>query len=192
MRDFNNLTKDQKHIFIWIRYIDFEFRMSIKNLNKIGYEYLINEIVNPIMIDYLFKDNNKAIELCKLGMEKVKFINGNHFHIYLFSELEKMIEMEDINNKLEFIFNKVKESGTKNSVDQFIYTVEEIGEIAEVLRCLNNDVRKKDKTKKDLAYEIGDTLITLFLITKFEGLDFFNILITGINKEYKRWSKNDS
>ena len=92
MNDFNNLTKEQKHILIWIKYIDFEFMMSAKNFNKNGYEHLINKIVNPIMNYNIFKDNNKVIELCKLGMEKVKSINGNHFHIYLFSELEKMIK----------------------------------------------------------------------------------------------------
>ena len=92
--------------------------------------------------------------------------------------------------KLEYIFNSVKKSGTKNSIKQFIYTVEEIGEIAECLRCLDGDVRKKNKTKDDLASEIGDMLITLYLITKFEDLDFFNILEKAIDKEYNRWSKN--
>ena len=89
--------------------------------------------------------------------------------------------------KMEFIFKKVKESGTKNSTEQFIYTVEEIGEIAEVLRCLSGDIRKKNKTKNDLASEIGDTLITLYLITKFEDLNFFDILKNAISKEYYRW-----
>ena len=70
--------------------------------------------------------------------------------------------------KLEYIFESVKKSGTKNSMEQFIYTVEEIGEISEVIRCLNKDVRKKNLNKNDLAFEIGDTLITLYLITKFE------------------------
>ncbi|KKM22451.1 hypothetical protein LCGC14_1625180 [marine sediment metagenome] len=91
--------------------------------------------------------------------------------------------------KLEFIYEKVRQSGTKNSTEQFIYTVEEIGEIAEVLRCLNKDIRKKNKDKNDLASEIGDTLITLYLITKFEDLDFFDILEKGIDKEYNRWKK---
>jgi NTP pyrophosphatase (non-canonical NTP hydrolase) len=91
--------------------------------------------------------------------------------------------------KLEFIYKKVRDSGTKNSTEQFIYTVEEIGEIAEVLRCLNKDVRKKNKDKNDLGSEIGDTMITLYLITKFEDLDFFDILEKAINKEYDRWSK---
>jgi len=91
--------------------------------------------------------------------------------------------------KLEFIFEKVKESGTDNSTEQFIYTVEEIGEIAEVLRCLNKDVRKKNLDKNNLASEIGDTLITLYLITKFEDLDFFDILEKAIDKEYTRWNK---
>lgn len=90
-------------------------------------------------------------------------------------------------DKLEFIFKKVKESGTKNSIKQFIYTVEEIGEIAEILRCLDGDVRKTDKDLNDLASEIGDTLITLYLITKFEDLDFFDILDKAIKKEYNRW-----
>lgn len=92
--------------------------------------------------------------------------------------------------KLESIFKKVKESGTKDSIEQFIYTVEEIGEIAEVLRSINGDLRKMNKTKYDLASEIGDTLITLYLITKFEDLDFFDILKEAINKEYKRWSES--
>ena len=91
--------------------------------------------------------------------------------------------------KLEFIFEKVKESGTNSGIEQFIYTVEEVGEIAEVLRCLNGDVRKKNKTKEDLASEIGDTLITLYLITKFEDLDFFYILKNAINKEFDRWKQ---
>ncbi len=99
-------------------------------------------------------------------------------------------------SKLEYIFNKVKESGTKNSTEQFIYVVEEIGEIAEVLRCLNNDIRKKGKTKKDLAMdlamEIGDTLITLYLTARFEGLDFFEILRSAIEKEYNRWSNDNT
>lgn len=90
--------------------------------------------------------------------------------------------------KLEFIFEKVKESGTRSSIQQFIYTVEEIGEIAEVLRCIYGDVRKTDKDLNDLASEIGDTLITLYLITKFESLDFFDIFNSALNKEYNRWS----
>ena len=93
-------------------------------------------------------------------------------------------------DKLEFIFEKVKESGTKNSIKQFLYTVEEVGEIAEVLRSINGDLRKKNLDKNDLASEIGDTLITLYLITKFEDLDFFDILDKAIKKEYKRWSES--
>ena len=100
-----------------------------------------------------------------------------------------MSKEEERLRKLELIYKKVKESGTKNSTEQFIYTVEEIGEIAEVLRCLNKDVRKKNKDRNDLASEIGDTLITLYLITKFENLDFFDILEKAIDKEYTRWSK---
>ena len=93
-------------------------------------------------------------------------------------------------DKLEFIFKKIKESGTKSGIQQFIYTVEEIGEIAEVLRCIYGDVRKMDKDLNDLASEIGDTLITLYLITKFESLDFFDILDKAIEKEYNRWNKS--
>jgi len=99
-----------------------------------------------------------------------------------------MINKKNEIKKLEFIYKKVQESGTKNSIEQFVYTVEEIGEIAEVLRCLNKDVRKKNKDKNDLGSEIGDTLITLYLITKFEDLDFFNIFKKAIDKEYNRWS----
>ena len=104
-------------------------------------------------------------------------------------KLEKLLFLEKMENKLKFIFKEVRKSGTKNSIEQFIYTIEEIGEIAEVLRCLNKDVRKKDLNKNNLASEIGDTLITLSLIAQFENLNFFDILYEGINKEYNRWNK---
>lgn len=100
-----------------------------------------------------------------------------------------LIEVEI--EKLESIFEKVKESGTKNSTEQFIYVVEEIGEIAEVLRCMNKDIRKGKMNKKHLASEIGDTLITLYLVAMFENLDFFDILEKAINKEYNKWNKED-
>jgi len=89
--------------------------------------------------------------------------------------------------KLEYIFEKVKQSGTKNSLQQFIYTVEEIGEIAEVLRSMYGDLRKNNLHHNHLIQEIGDTLITLYLLSKFEDLDFFEIFEFAINKEYKRW-----
>ena len=94
-------------------------------------------------------------------------------------------------NKLEFIFKKVKESGTKNSIKQFVYVIEEIGEIAEILRILDGDERKSNKNKRDLASEIGDTLITLYLIAQFEDLDFHNILNNAIDKEYNRWKSKE-
>ncbi|MFW9873040.1 MAG: MazG nucleotide pyrophosphohydrolase domain-containing protein [Candidatus Thorarchaeota archaeon] len=94
---------------------------------------------------------------------------------------------KDYKNKLDFIFESVKKSGTKNSIKQFVYTIEEVGEIAECPRVMDGDSRKNNKDKEDLGSEIGDLLITLFLITKFENLDFFKILDNVINKEYYRW-----
>lgn len=97
--------------------------------------------------------------------------------------------MIKINNELKFrlnyIFDLVSNTGTNNVTQQFIYTVEEIGEIAEVLRCMNGDARKVIHIE-NLGKEIGDTLITLFLMTKFERIDFFKILESAINKEYIR------
>ena len=51
-------------------------------------EKLAKEYAEGLLIKKAFK----IIELCKEGADGIKFINGDHFHIYLFLELEKMIK----------------------------------------------------------------------------------------------------
>jgi hypothetical protein len=86
------MNSEKQHIWIWVKFMDYEFRSRLNGYNKRGYTHMIDNIINPILIYHLFKDNEKAIELCKEGADGIKFINGDHFHIYLFLELEKMIK----------------------------------------------------------------------------------------------------
>lgn len=90
--DFDEMTNKQKHIYVWVKFMDYEFRMCIENYSIKGYTLLINDYINPILFVYLFKNKEKTIELCREGTMLVKDINGNHFHMYLFLELEKMIQ----------------------------------------------------------------------------------------------------
>jgi len=99
IKDFNELTQKEKYIWVWVKFIDFEFReyakYKIEHVKK-AYIQLVNEILNPILINHLFNDDDKVAELCEKGAFYIKEINGNHFHIYLFKELSRMIQERKI------------------------------------------------------------------------------------------------
>lgn len=92
---------------------------------------------------------------------------------------------------IDYIFKSIKKTGTKNSIEQFIYLSEEFGEVAECLRSIKlikkQDKKSYSKTKNDLSEEIGDLIIIIILICKFENLNFFQVLKKGIQKQYLKW-----
>jgi hypothetical protein len=86
-------TREMMDIWVWVKFMDYEFRNYVDNkIQTHQYSTLINDFINPIIIDYLFKDNKKVLEICDDGRHFVKKINGNHFHIFLFIRLQELIK----------------------------------------------------------------------------------------------------
>lgn len=88
MMDYLTLPIKEKIIFIWIRHLRFEF---LDYDHWRGYNNVINDIINPIEIGFMHKQYEGLIELCKEGVDTVKLLNGNHYHMNLFIELEKLL-----------------------------------------------------------------------------------------------------
>ena len=91
---YKQLSKKEKIIFIWIRHLRFEF---IDNNHWNGYIKVINELINPMEI--MFRENKyeDIIELCHIATDTIKSLNGNHFHMNLFIELENLLKEVDFN-----------------------------------------------------------------------------------------------
>ena len=87
--DYLTLPIEEKIIFVWIKFIYFEF-MEYKHIK--GYRYLLEKAVNPMVSETQFRNYKKILELCKDIVSDIKIINGNQFHMNLFIELERMLK----------------------------------------------------------------------------------------------------
>lgn len=56
-----------------------------------GYVKIFNNIITPIELLFSDEKYKEIIALCDEGRDRVKDINGNHFHILLFIDLKEMI-----------------------------------------------------------------------------------------------------
>ena len=76
-------------MFVWIRHLRFEIRLY-KHIR--GYIKLHDNIILPM--ESLFREEKyeEITMLCIEGTRTVKFLNGNHYHMNLFIELEKLLK----------------------------------------------------------------------------------------------------
>jgi hypothetical protein len=78
-------------IWIWIRHLRFELEQHFKSTNSIGYKNLINNSLSKIENWFETKNYKKIVECSGECMKTIKFINGNHFHIWLFYKLQVLV-----------------------------------------------------------------------------------------------------
>lgn len=89
MNDYLQLPIEEKIIFIWIKHLYFEF-MEHKHCQ--GYKFMINKFISPMISLVTHKNYDKIRPLCIEATQDMKILNGNHYHMNLFIELEKMLK----------------------------------------------------------------------------------------------------
>ena len=89
MKDFRKLTRKEKHIFVWIKYIYLEFN---KCSHYTGYSKFINNYIIPIEIMFREVKYKEIIEICSEATDLLKVLLGHHYHMWLFIELKKMLK----------------------------------------------------------------------------------------------------
>lgn len=89
MKDFNEMTREEKHIFVWIQYIYLEFGTCA---HYHGYTNFINNYIVPIKIMFRESKYKEIIEKCPEVLEILKDLLGHHYHMWLFIELKKLLQ----------------------------------------------------------------------------------------------------
>ena len=92
MEEYKYWTVNKQIIWIWIRHLRFELTDYYNSTKSAGYTCLINNSLSSIESCFRNENYDRIIEYCSESMRKIKFINGNHFHIWLFYILEELIK----------------------------------------------------------------------------------------------------
>ena len=88
-KDFRELTRKEKQIFVWIKYISLEFK-NCSHYN--GYSKFINNYIVPMEI-MCRKNAYKDIYLmCPDALFILKELLGHHYHMWLFIELKEQLK----------------------------------------------------------------------------------------------------
>ena len=90
MIDYLQLPIKEKIIYNWIRLIYLEF----KEHDTTGYRYMVNKYVVSMVSFSNNQQYNEIVKLCPDAIFDMKQINGNHYHMNLFIELEKLCNSE--------------------------------------------------------------------------------------------------
>lgn len=86
--EYLQLPIKEKIIYIWIKHLYFEFKDYSSNR---AYIHMINDTIVPMLILVERRKYQEIMKLCPKAIDDMKFINGNHYHMNLFIELEKLI-----------------------------------------------------------------------------------------------------
>ncbi len=73
----------------------------------------------------------------------------------------------------------------------FIDMVEEVGEIAEVIKCIEGLKKKKTYGKKELAKEMADVLYSLCNVANYYGVDLEKAVEKMLHEYEDRISKKE-
>jgi len=89
MSEYLQLPIEEKIIYNWIRLIYLEFK---ERNGLVGYRYMINKYV-IFMISFVNNQQyDEIVKMCPDAVFDMKQINGNHYHMNLFIELEKLLK----------------------------------------------------------------------------------------------------
>ena len=87
MKDYLQLPIKEKIIFNWIRLIYLEFK---ERSGLVGYKHMVNKYVVPMVSFGNNQQYDEIVKRCPDAIDDMKQINGNHYHMNLFIELEKL------------------------------------------------------------------------------------------------------
>lgn len=86
------LPFEKQILYIWIDYIRYSMKEIYQNTKNIVYENILNNIMFPMIQAWKKNDYNKIRYLCREAEDLIKFVSGNHYHIWLFIRLAELIQ----------------------------------------------------------------------------------------------------